>query len=305
MYARRRGCNRLMRDILVIGAGGRVGKPLMASLGQRALGVHRRPTPGRAGFDLANQDLADVMSRPEGVTHAIILAGITSPEAIVAHPSIACAINVEGTLALVDRLFDWEIIPVFISSDAVLGLSQNCSNESTLVRPQTLYGQMKRQVEEALVAHTGDWLILRLPRVYGLKIGDGSLITSLCERLLIGGEVPAACDQKFNPIYIDDVTQAIEAVVDQRLVGLYHLGGAQTVTNFEVAELVLLEISRYRSVTATIKPCSINDFVRYETRPCNIAMDSGKITTALGLNFMNIKHACHVVVAAALQNAGE
>ncbi len=294
-----------MHDILVIGAGGRVGKTLMASLGKRALGIHRRPTSGCVGFDLANQDLADVMSRPEGVTHAIILAGITSQEAIVANPSVACAINVEGTLALVDRLFDWGIVPVFISSDAVLGLSQNCSDESALVRPQTLYGQMKRQVEEALFAHAGDWLILRLSKVYGLEIGDGTLITSLCERLLVGGEVPVAYDYKFNPIYAGDVMRAIEAVVDQRLVGLYHLGGPQAVTHLKVAELLLLEISRYLSVAATIKPCSINDFVRYETRPFNIAMDSGKITTALGLNFMSVEHACHVVVAAALQNAVE
>ena len=291
-----------MHDILVIGAGGRVGKTLMASLGKRALGVYRRPTLGYAGFDLASQDLADVISRPEGVTHAIILAGFTGPEAIVAHPSVGRAINVEGTLALVARLFDWEIIPVFISSDAVLGLSQSCSNESSLVCPQTLYGQMKRQVEEALISHAGDWLILRLSRVYGLKIGDGSLVTSLCERLLIGGEVPVACDQKFNPIYIGDVVQAIEAVVDQRLVGLYHLGGPQTVTHLEVAELLLLQISRYLSVTATIKTCSINDFVKYEARPYNIAMDSCKIATATGLNFISVKHACDVVVAAALQN---
>lgn len=294
-----------MRDILVIGAGGRVGKRLMVSLGKRALGIYRGATPGCAGFDLATEDLVDVMARPEGITHAIILAGITSPETIVANPSVARAINVEGTLALVDRLFDWGIVPVFISSDAVLGLSQNCADEFTLVRPQTLYGQMKRQVEEALFAHAGEWLILRLSRVYGLEIGDGTLITSLCERLLIGGEVPVACDQKFNPIYVGDMMRAIEAVVDQRLVGLYHLGGPQAVTHLEIAELLLFEIGRYRSVATIIKQRSINDFVPYEVRPRNIAMDSGRITTALGLNFMSIEHACHVVVAAALQNVGE
>ncbi len=294
-----------MRDILVIGAGGRVGKRLMVSLGKRALGIYRGATPGCAGFDLATEDLADVMARPEGITHAIILAGITSPETIVANPSVARAINVGGTLALVDRLFDWGIVPVFISSDAVLGLSQNCADEFTLVRPQTLYGQMKHQVEEALFAHAGEWLIVRLSRFYGLEIGDGTLITSLCERLLIGGEVPVACDQKFNPIYVGDMIRAIEAVVDQGLGGLYHLGGPQTVTHLEIAEMLLLKISRYRPVATTIKQSSINDFVPYEVRPCNIAMDSGKITAALGLNLMSVEDACYVVVTTALQEAGK
>lgn len=294
-----------MHDILVIGAGGRIGKKLMASLGNRAIGVYRSPASGWPGFDLATQDLADVMVRPEGVTHAIILAGVANPEIIMANPSGAFAINVEKTVALTDRLLNWGIIPIFISSDAVLGLEEKCHSESAPVRPQTLYGQMKRQVEEALSTRAGDWLILRLPRVYGLEINDETLITSLFKSLMTGGVVSVACDQRFSPIYKNDMAQAIEAAVDRRLTGLYHLGGPQAVTHFQVAELLLAEINQRHPGQAVIKRCSINDFLSYEVRPLNMVMDSSKITAALGLKFITIEHACRVVAAVGMQNSGE
>lgn len=285
-----------MTGLMVIGAGGRVGRHLIKALNPGSIGTHRTATEGFVRFDLAEDDLADVMARPEGVTHAVIVAGIVNPEAIVADPERARRINIEGTIRLIDRLERWGITPVFTSSDAVLGLGRGPFTEMAPKKPLTLYGQMKQVVEDDLAGREGDWLVLRLSRVYGMDAEDGTLITSLLQRLLGGGTVAVAHDQLFAPIYIGDVVSAIKAAAERRLTGLYHLGGPQVVTHFAVANSLMREVRQRRPLEVTLEPRTINSFVGYEKRPTDIAMDSTRIRHELGLNFMNVDTAVRLIV---------
>jgi dTDP-4-dehydrorhamnose reductase len=281
---------------MVIGAKGRLGRHFMASLASDAVGTHRWGGDGLVPFDLTTGDLEQSMRRPEGVTHAVILAGMTNPEMIVSDPETAINVNVKGTLRLIDRLDDWGIVPIFMSSDAVLGFGDGPFTELAEIRPLTLYGRLKRDIECELSRRDTDWLVFRLSRIYSLETKDGSFLTDLLGRLTSGNLVPVANDQLFSPIHVNDVVSAVQNAIARGLRGLYHLGGPDIVTHQMTAELLLKDLRCHRQVDVRLESRSINSFVDYETRPTDISMDSSRLTGELGMSFLRISEASRLLV---------
>lgn len=290
-----------MKKVLVIGANGNIGRRLVEHFGDRAIGCYRTQVTNGLVLDITKNRIHDCLEAPETVSHAIIVAGITNPALIVDDPEKARAVNVDATWRLIEDLADLGIVPIFTSSDALLGLGSGPFTEKDPVRPETLYGQMKWDVEKRLLSMSSETLVLRLPRIYGLTIDDGTLITGLFEKIRQGGKVSVATDQRFSPLYVGDLAVAIEKAIRSQLNGLYNLGGDEVVTHEDIAEKICDAMSKHRSVDAEIDRKGINDFVSYETRPLDISMNSSKIKDALDLSFLNISDAVQRVVTSSLQ----
>ena len=285
-----------MKKLLIVGAGGYIGRHMINHFQERALGsYHSRENYG-IQLDILKDRIFECLPRPDNISHALVLAGQTKPAEIVKDPTKAHALNVEATWQLIEDLIEFNIVPIFTSNDSLFGHNLGPFSETDPTNPQVIYGKFKLEIEHRLLNISQTSLIIRIPRVYGLSLGDGSLITRLYEKIKIGGNMAVASDQLFSPLYLGDMAKAIDQAIKSNLSGLYHLGGDEIVTHADIAYKICAELSKYHSVDIKIQEKSINDFVTYETRPLDLSMDSGKLKNTLGLSFISITEAINKII---------
>ena len=146
--------------------------------------------------------------------------------------------------------------------------------------------------------------ILRLGKVYGTALNDGTLFTSWFRDLQRGGIIKCASDQAFSPIFVGDVVEAILRAIKIDLEGTYHVSGNIRFRRFELLQILLSEIkAQGHNFNARIEPCSIHDFDLLEKRPLDVSMSAEKIIAKADMKFKNIRAVCREIVSFGLDDA--
>jgi NADH dehydrogenase len=193
--------------VLVTGASGFIGRPLVARLvarGHHLRALVRRPNEaqGLPGAEIEVGDVRDagaVDRGTRGMDAVVHLAAATG----VARAVVARDVNLEGTRRVIDALrVNGGRRFVFVSS------------VSAMRERMGPYGKTKREAE-ALVAHSGlEWVILRPSLVYGP--GPAGLFARL-QRSMKGPVLPMIGEGsiELDPIHVDDVCQVIEQCLER------------------------------------------------------------------------------------------
>lgn len=287
------------REILILGASSYVGRHLFQKLGpELAIGTYNN-TPIEHGtyFNACTMQLSDIIERPETITHAIMLLGDTDPETCAADIDKSNLINVDAIISLLKDLDQWNIKPIFTSSEFVFDGKRGNYTEDDPAHPILIYGQQKLKVEHFISTKLNvDWTIVRLAKVFGDQHGDGTLFTNWMSALETEKSLACAYDQIFSPIFIDDVVQAISRLLDPKYKGLYHLASHRAYTRIDLLNLLLHEINKHRSLDVEIIPCSIHSFELLEKRPVDVSMKPDKIVRETGLNIRTVNEICERIV---------
>lgn len=293
------------RKVLVLGASSFVGRHLMARLDPaRTIATYnRRPVPGAIQFDSVEMPLATIVPDPAAVGFAVLLLGDTQPDSCVADPARSRAVNVDSLRRIVDTLAGWHIPIVFTSSEFLFNGQKGHYSEADIPSPTLLYGRQKLEIERHLEAVTEDFATLRLAKVYGELPGDGTLLTTWLAALLRKETIRSARDQRFSPIFVGDVVDAILIVMEKSLRGLYHAAGPVGASRLELLTMLRTEVGRYRAIRATIAPCSIHDFNLPERRPEDVTMRSDKLVAVTGLSLRHPLDTCRRLAASLVQSA--
>ncbi|MEK9754778.1 MAG: sugar nucleotide-binding protein, partial [Rhodospirillaceae bacterium] len=213
--------------ILVLGASSFVGRHLVAKLGaERVIATYNtNPIEGFRKFDSTTMAVDDVIDDWSAIDAAVLLLGDTQPDSCIADPERSRAVNVTAIARVVDRLAEKRVPIVFTSSEFVFDGHRGGYAEIDAAEPILLYGAQKLEAESHLAARTPDYAILRLAKIYGLEPGDGTLFTGMLNTVTRGGAVKCAADQRFSPVFVGDVADAIIAAVEKPLRGVYHVCG--------------------------------------------------------------------------------
>lgn len=213
--------------ILITGAGGFVGKNLVATL----------RTAGYTDLMLFEKDdtpetLADYCRRAAFVVH---LAGINRPT----DPSEFYTGNAGLTDTLLANLeAAWNTAPVLVTSSTQAELDND-------------YGKSKRQAEEAIFAHrrrTGAMVyVFRMPGVFGkwCRPNYNSVVATFCHNVAHGLPIQVR-DSAFSLplVYIDDVVACIlaafdgDVMMDRSATPICHMHPIYEVTLGRLAELI-------------------------------------------------------------------
>ncbi len=231
------------RRILITGVSGLVGGRLAEVLGEEheVVGLGRRPGNGvSAVWDFL--DALPMESLPDRVD-VVIHAG-----AAVGHqPGFSeedyHACNVHPCRVLAEFAGKAEVSHfVFFSTGGVYARGLDPIGEDAPLAPEDAYSRSKVQAEE-LLTRSLEGVCLTLVRPF-FPYGPGRrnrLIPNLARRVMEGERIRLNNRQgspRINPIFVDDVAEAIKGIVEKQIAGAINLGGPEAVSIRELAEKI-------------------------------------------------------------------
>lgn len=276
--------------LLVTGAGGQLGRDLVALLSGSAPPGSARPsevhTAGRrlglpacgcevsaadhGALDVADRDqvaAAFEELRPHVVIHC---AAWTEVDACEGDPDRAFAVNAVGTRHVSEAARRHRSHVVYLSTDYVFdGRSDRPYSERDRPNPQSVYGRSKLGGELELGPSA---TVVRTSWVSGYH--GRNMVRTVLRLAAEGGSMRFVDDQRGSPTFTADLAGAVAVLALERLPGIFHLTNQGATTWFGLARAVVEAIG---GDPARVEPIATTDLTppRPAPRPANSVLDNG------------------------------
>lgn len=207
--------------------------------------------------------------RPNIVLHT---AGMTSAAECEKDWQRTYDINVRGTHDLLNLCNEFGARMIFLSTDFVFDGNRGNYEEQDNIFPSTRYGRSKQMAEEIVCSSTSSpHTVLRLALVYGFGIPSAQgMVGWLRDALLANRPVTLFTDEIRNPVYLDDVLNIIDEVIEKDVTGLFNIGGRDRVSRYDFG----LNFARTLGYNPNcILPASIKDYQGKPPRPQNLTLN--------------------------------
>lgn len=231
----------MAQGVLVLGAGGFLGRHLIEALGGSALPVLRPSARGGSGVifhDLGQQGALKGLLDEAAAPVVINCAALASPALCEERRSEASALNIELPRALGRWSAESGARVIHVSTDLVFGGSaapEGGFSEEDQPDPVSFYGQTKAEGETALLEQDSAALVVRLPLLFGDPKGTGRGASEDLFRSLARGERPRLFTDEYRcPLPVSVAAKVLAELVDEKVRGLLHVAGAERVSRFEL-----------------------------------------------------------------------
>jgi dTDP-4-dehydrorhamnose reductase len=276
-----------VRAVAVTGAGGRLGRALVARLGRDL--AWRAVAWSRPEFDLDSADPGAQASalldrdKPALVFHA---AAWTDVDGCARDPETANRRNGDAVGGLARACADRGVGLVLVSTNEVFDGRRSDGlgyAETDPAAPTNSYGLSKLLGEEAARAAFGEsdrlW-IARTAWLYGPPGNDfPTKILAASDRREAdepGSPLPVVADETGSPTFTLDLAAALVELTGAAAGGIYHLVNSGSATRYSWAEAVLRQCRPGRG----LRPISQADFARASQPPAWGVLDGSKAAAA-------------------------
>jgi dTDP-4-dehydrorhamnose reductase len=272
------------REIMVLGAGGQVGRALVEALGPRAIAL------GRSDADYSRPTtLPAVLDRfkPAAVINA---AAYTQVDRAESEYDEALRVNGEAPGILAGWCAAHDVPLVHYSTDYVFpGTGFRPWTETDAVGPLNAYGRTKLEGERRVAAAGGQWLIFRTSWVYD-AIGRNFFTTML----RLGQEretLSVVADQHGAPTYAPHLAEATLRALERAMAqaefpsGIYHLchGGETTWHGFSEAIFAGARYRAHNLRVESVRPIASSEYPTPAKRPLNSRLDTSRALATFGV----------------------
>lgn len=252
-----------MKKILLFGGSGLVGSGIKQLLSDR----YQIKAPAHAEVDVTKRDhVIKIIEQihPDNIIYAV---GLTSVDKAEQEPELAYLLNAKAPALVAKEAASFGIPLLYFSSNAVFDgtKSSEAYKEIDKPNPKSIYGKSKLLGEEFILANSSKNCVVRIIMPYSSVTAKRKNFAILAlEALEKGEEFYGIIDQIINPIYIDDLAEAIYMLVETNTSGLYHLGAEDYVTNFEFIKKLA---NRFNIDEKLVKEVSFEEFFRGKKAP--------------------------------------
>lgn len=271
------------RGIVLIGAGGMLGRAFAAELRARNL---EYTALTRAELDLADPESVErAASRREWVCrgpYILNCAAWTDVDGAEANEAKATAVNALTGLVRIAR--SWEAITVNFSTDYVF--NGNASSPYTVDmkrEPLNAYGRSKAAGEKTLESFPETWFNIRTSWLY--EAWGKNFVLTMRKLLMEKPVIRVVNDQRGRPTSATHLARTTLALLDRASVGShaefgghYHITDGGECTWYEFAR----EIGRLSGAPGRVEPCTSAEFPRPAKRPAYSVLDLSQTEALLG-----------------------
>lgn len=280
--------------VLVTGANGLLGQKLVGLLnaapGVEVTGTGRgplrlppflHPGSGYLSLDITRPDeTAGILDRvqPDVVIHT---AAMTQVDACELDPATCWQCNVEGTQNLIRGLEGSGCLFIYLSTDFVFDGEAGPYREDDPPHPLNEYGRSKLAAEELVQAEATRWAIVRTVLVYGTawEPSRSNIVLWVKRNLEAGKPIRVVTDQVRTPTLAEDLAAGVAAVARQRVEGIFHIAGPETMTPYELA----IRTARHFGLDESlISPTHAAEFRETGQRPLRTGFSIEKARKMLG-----------------------
>ena len=221
---------------IVTGAAGLIGQYFLKTATRWAPGWEVRGL-SRAELDLTDYDAVDQTWRRLNPAAVIHCAALSRTKDCEHNPQLARRINVDATAYLARLSKD---IPfIFISSGEVFDGQAGWYRETDQPKPINFYGKTKLEAE-LLVLQNPRHTVVRIVLTAGTsRNGDRSFVEDMCRSARSGKSMTLYGDEFRCPLPAGVIARAIWELVGKEALGLYHLGGCERLSRWEIGRTLL------------------------------------------------------------------
>jgi len=291
-----------LEGVLLFGAAGQLGHELALRL--QILGPVK--ALNRQDIDLGNTTALRRLLQAHQPAWIVNASGYTAVDKAEQEPLLAQAINTTAPAVMAQEAARSGACLVHYSTDYVFnGQATRPYLETDPTDPQSVYGQSKRDGEQAVMHSGARYLLFRSSWVVGAH-GQNFLKTML--RLAQERDnLRVVADQVGVPTAAPWMADTTLLAIQQGLQGLYHLTPSGQTTWHAYAQYVLEQAQALgwilKAGPAQVQPISTPDYPLPAVRPAYSMLDSHSLAQALGVNWPTWQVGVDGVLKA-LQTAG-
>ena len=259
---------------LITGAAGLIGGYLARSAPRWVPGWEVRGVT-RAEVDLTDRAQVQRLWNHHRLNLVLHCAALSRTGLCEQDPAQARLINVEATRVLATLARD---VPfVFLSTDQVFDGAKGCYVETDVLRPLNVYGKTKAEAEQVVLGNPAH-AVVRIALTAGTSpTRDRSFVEDMVRAAVKGTRLTLFTDEFRCPLPAGALVRALWEFAVQRRSGLYHLGGHERLSRWEIGELLA---TRFPELRSSIQPGSVADY-HGPPRPPDLSMCSDTIQALL------------------------
>ncbi|TAP27071.1 MULTISPECIES: bifunctional dTDP-4-dehydrorhamnose 3,5-epimerase family protein/NAD(P)-dependent oxidoreductase [Micrococcaceae] len=261
------------KKIAVLGGNGQLGRAFaqLAKSDERIALYTRAQTDLQSPGFAASLDLANC-------SHVVNAAAMTSVDRAQtpAGSAEAWQVNAVAVRQLAARCGELGVPLVHVSTDYVFDGAQREVDELHPIAPLGVYGQSKAAGEQAVLAHTGNYVVRT-----SWVIGQGNNFVSTMRRLAEQGIAPRVVDDQVGRLtFASELARGIMHLLDTGSApGIYHLqGGGEPASWYQVAREVFALCGHDPDA---VQPVSTREYAldrpHLAPRPVNSTLDTAKL----------------------------
>lgn len=261
---------------LITGANGQLGRCLRDMLGEN----------GALYTDAAELDITDLQAvQAFGAEHhfsAIInCAAYTNVDKAEEEPALARRINVTGTENLAKLAAARHVPLVHISTDYVFdGTAHTPIPEDAPARPTGVYGQTKKEAEEAVFKYAETACIIRTAWLYS-PYGK-NFVKTMLELGRTKEEIRVVADQIGTPTYAPHLAEVILNILPRMAAGkkeIYHFTDSGVCSWYDLAYYTV----KQAGCRTRVLPITTGEYPARAQRPAYSVLSKEKIKKAFGI----------------------
>jgi len=221
---------------IITGAAGLIGQYLVKTASRWAPGWD---VQGLSRAELELTEKSNLEARIHALKPDLLIhcAALSRTKACEQNPDEARRVNVEVTAHLAQLS---QGIPfIFLSSGEVFDGKTGWYSEADEPNPINVYGQTKLEAEQTILQNPRHTVVRIVLTAGTSELGDRSFVEDMCRTAKADKEVTLYADEFRCPLPATVIARAIWELVDHRQSGLYHLGGSERLSRWEIGETLL------------------------------------------------------------------
>lgn len=271
---------------LLVGGDSEIGTATFAYMAARSRPVSattrradKLAVPSRILLDLAKP--ADSWHLPADVDATCVLAAVARLKACNDDPRGSAYINVDQTLALLERLLRRGAYVLFLSTNQLFDGTRAQVPVDTAPCPISEYGRQKARTEAALRAAMAQGKPVAILR-FGKVVSPGiELLLNWRDKLASGQRIQAFFDMVMAPLPVALAAQAIDALLVSRRPGIWQLTGPRDVSYRAVALHIAKRVGADPRLVEAVSASSAG--IPIGGGVANTTLDSSRMRTEFGL----------------------